>query len=73
MKIYRVELVISGINGAPEMRIERLICADWQEVCGLMASICRDTGCVIRSMLITETADRPFDYKTVKSSDIPLG
>ena len=69
MRIYKIEIVISGNNDKPETRVERIISGGWQETHELLARICRDTGCVIRSMLITETNDQPFDYKTIKASD----
>ena len=68
MKIYRVEAVISGTNDKPETRTERIIAGGWQEVHEIMARICRDTGCVIHEMRITETVVEPFDYTTVESS-----
>ena len=67
MRIYKVEVVISGTSDRPETRVERLIADGWQEVHELMARICRDTGCVIREMKITETNETPFDYRTIIS------
>lgn len=69
MKIYKVQIEISGINDKPESREERIIAGGWQEVCELMARVCRDTGCVIRSMQIVHTDGYPFDYKTIKELD----
>lgn len=69
MRIYKVEIVISGNNDAPETRVERIVAGSWNEVHELLARICRDTGCVIRSMHITETQEQPFDYRTIKPSD----
>lgn len=69
MRIYKIEIVISGNNDKPETRQERVLAPDWQEVCQLMAAVCRDTGCVIKSMTITETTDHPFDYRTIKQLD----
>ncbi len=70
MRIYKIEIVISGNNDKPETRVERVIADGWQETHELLARICRDTGCVVRSMLITETSDQPFDYKTIKVTDV---
>lgn len=69
MKVFKVEIVISGINDKPEVRAERIISGDWQEVHELLASICRDTGSVIKRMSITETGDIPFEHKTVQQSE----
>ena len=68
MRIYKIEAVISGNNDKPETRVERLIAGGWQEVHELMARICRDTGCVILEMHITETNEAPFDCRTVKAA-----
>lgn len=63
MKVYRVGIVISGNNDNPETRSERIISNNWQESLELLARVCRDTSCAIRSMVITETRDDPFDHK----------
>jgi len=69
MKVYKIEATISGINDKPETRVERIIAGNWQETHEMLSRICRDTGCVIKSMTVTETSDQPFDYKTIKSCD----
>ena len=69
MKIYEITIIISGNNDKPETRVERIIAGGWEELHQLLARICRESFCVIRSMQIVETTDRPFDYRTIKPSD----
>lgn len=69
MKVFKVEIVISGINDNPEVRAERIVSDDWQEVHELLSKICRDTGMVIKRMSIAETGDVPFDHKTVQQAE----
>jgi hypothetical protein len=66
MRIYQVLATISGTNDKPEVHQERIIADNWQETMEMLARICRDTGCVIREMRITETNDQPLDYKTIR-------
>lgn len=68
MKVYKVEVTISGMNGTPEPRVERIISGCWAEVHELMARICRDTGCVILETHITQTDGEPLEYRAVKSA-----
>jgi hypothetical protein len=61
MHVYRVEITISGNNDQPEARMERIIASNWQNVCEILAGVCRDPGPVIRTMTIIETSSYPFE------------
>lgn len=65
MRIYRIELTVSGNNDNPETREERIVAADWKNVLEIMAEICRDTGLVVLAIKSEVTKDRPFDYKSI--------
>ena len=61
MRVYNVELTVSGMNDVPEVAKERIVCRNWQDLCELMAGVCRDTGLVIREMRISQTQSEPFE------------
>lgn len=69
MRVFEISITISGTNDKPEKRSERVLAADWQDACTIMAAISRDTGCVILEMSIIVSKSSPFDYKTVKPLD----
>ena len=64
MQVFQVKLTVAGTNNVPEVRTERVIASDWQDVCRIMAEVCNGTMHVIRSMEIRESDSSPFDYKT---------
>ncbi len=63
MHVYKCEATILGNNDKPQLHVERVIASGWQDAFEIMAAIARDTGCVITGVNITQTQDRPFDYK----------
>jgi hypothetical protein len=69
MRVFDVQIIISGNNEKPEHRVERILAADWQDACQIMAAVSRDTGCVIMEMHISISKSAPFDYRTVKTLD----
>lgn len=60
MKKFDVELTTEGTNGAWEIRREFIIAKDWEEVCEMMAAICRQMNWVMMKIQITKTESTPF-------------
>lgn len=67
MKVYDVQAFISGINQRRDDHRERIVASGLQQVCELLAAVCRDTGSVILELHIVETDDQPFSHRTRKT------
>jgi hypothetical protein len=64
MKIYKVDLIISGNNQEPEARWERIVAKDWEDGLEILTNICREFDWIILEMRIVQTKDRPFAYRS---------
>jgi hypothetical protein len=65
MKAFNISITISGINGKPEPKDERVIAASFEDALELTAGCLRAASFVPLRIVVEEADLKPFERKTV--------